>query len=46
MKEYESAIQACENAKNDERSLKHAQQWISYISSEQRKVESMQQILN
>ncbi len=46
MKEYKKAIEACEQAKNYEKSIKHAQSWISYIASEQRKVESMQQVLN
>jgi tetratricopeptide (TPR) repeat protein len=46
MKEYQKAIEACEYAKNYEKSLKHAQNWISYISNEQRKVESMREVLN
>jgi len=46
MKEYSKALEACEQAKNYEKSLQHAESWIIYISSEQHKVESMQQVLN
>lgn len=46
MKEYDNAIKACEQAKNYQKSAKNAGQWISYISGEQRKVESMQQMFN
>lgn len=46
MKKYDKAIEACEQAKHYAQSNKHAQQWISYISGEQRKVESMRQVLN
>ncbi|MDC0603619.1 tetratricopeptide repeat protein [Aliiglaciecola sp.] len=46
MKRYEQAIQACERAKDFKKAAKHAEQWIAYISTEKRKIESMQQVLN
>jgi len=46
MKQYEKAIEACEEAKNYEKYSKNAGQWISYIAGEKQKMESMQQVLN
>lgn len=46
MKNYKAAVEACEQAKNYEKSRKHSINWISYISNEQRKVEAMQSIIN
>ena len=42
LKQFDQAIEACEKAKDFKNSLKHAKQWITYISSEKRKYESMQ----
>jgi tetratricopeptide (TPR) repeat protein len=46
LKEYRKAIEACEQVEDHETAYKNAQSWISYISSEERKVESMREILN
>jgi tetratricopeptide (TPR) repeat protein len=44
MRQFDTAIEACEKAKNFEKSAKHAKQWISYISNEKTKFESMQAV--
>lgn len=45
LKKFNSAIEACEKAKNYKKSSKHAKQWISYIATEKRKYESMQVVI-
>lgn len=42
MQQFDKAIEACQNASNFKKSTKHAEQWISYISNEKSKYESMQ----
>lgn len=44
MRQFDTAIEACEKAKNFKRSAKHAEQWIDYISNEKNKFESMQAV--
>lgn len=45
IKKFDSAIEACEKAKDYKKSAKHASQWIDYIATEKRKYESMQAVI-
>lgn len=46
MKQYNNAIEACQKAKEHEKATKNAEQWITYISTEKQKIDSMQNAFN